>query len=163
MNDFTALLDELASLQAGTEDMAKAMKTDDAEDDKKIAAAADTDGDGKAEGAGEGDGEGGGKDGDDSEYFGKSMSITLPDGTKAEAYDGTEAIHGLHARIDALEAQLAGAADRALYDQPPPVGWAPVVRDPPHDRVQIALAVAQGAPQVQRLGRHAEQWIVGIH
>ena len=41
-NDFSALLDELAQLQTGNEDMAKAMKAEDAEDDEKIAAAADT-------------------------------------------------------------------------------------------------------------------------
>ena len=113
-NDFSALLDELAALQAGNTDMAKAMKTEDAEDDEKIAAAADTDGDGKTEGAAEGESEakGGDKDGDDKddEYFGKSMSVTLEDGSQVEAFDGTEAIRGLHQRIDALAEKIDGQA-----------------------------------------------------
>ena len=116
--DFSALLDDLAKVQAGTEDMAKSMKTDGAEDDAKIAAAADTDGDGKAEGAAEADA-GGGDEGDekgkgedadngDADYFGKSFQVTLEDGTTAEAYDGTAAIEALTARMDKMTAQLDG-------------------------------------------------------
>lgn len=120
--DFSALLDDLAKVQAGTEDMAKAMKTDGAEDDAKIAAAADTDGDGKVEGADEGGAaagdEGGEKDkgegedanNGDADYFGKSFQVTLPDGTTADAYDGTAAIEALTARVDKLTAQLDGVA-----------------------------------------------------
>lgn len=115
MSDFTALLDELAQLQAGNTDMAKALRADEAADDKKIVAAADTDGDGKAEGIAEGEGEGDdaeGKDGQDkgADYFGKAMQVTLPDGTVTEAYDGSEAIAGIHARIDALTEQVNARA-----------------------------------------------------
>lgn len=114
-NDFSALLDELAALQTSGEEMAKAMTAEASEDDKKIAAAADTDGDGKAEGAGEGAGEGDdkadAKDGDDkdAEYFGKSMKVKLEDGSEVEAFDGTAAIQGLHQRIDSLAEKIEGA------------------------------------------------------
>ncbi len=114
-NDFSALLDELAQLQAGNEDMAKAMKADDAEDDEKIAAAADTDGDGKAEGAEEGaDKDADDKDGDDkdAEYFGKSFAVTLENGEQVDAYDGTEAIRLLNGRVGSIAAAVSGQGDQ---------------------------------------------------
>lgn len=115
-NDFSALLDELAQLQTSNTEMAKAMKTEDAEDDAKIAAAADTDGDGKAEGAKEGadgDGDADDKGGDkDSEYFGKSFGVTLADGTEVQAYDGTEAIRLLNGRVGEVGAAVQGQGEQ---------------------------------------------------
>lgn len=86
---FANLLGELETLQ-------KSMSLDDDdkgegdEGDQKIVDAADANGDGK-------------KDGDDDKSMTKSLTVTLADGTKMEAEDGTELVKSLIARIDASD------------------------------------------------------------
>jgi hypothetical protein len=47
-----------------------------------------------------------------------------------------------------MHAQFARAADRALHDKSASASWLTVVRNTPHDRVQIVLVVTQSAPEV---------------
>lgn len=111
---FAALLADLATLQAGQAEMAKALKSD-AEDDqdgddkiKRAAAEGGNDPDGDGDGQ-QDDDRGGDGDAADSEYFGKSFPVKMPDGTEVAAYDGTEAIMGLHRRMDAFGADVMKA------------------------------------------------------
>lgn len=79
------------------ETLAKALPAEDGKDDKKIQAAA-------ADGGG---GDGGEKTGDDpddkDDPMAKSFEITLADGSKTQAVDGTELVKSLVARIDVVE------------------------------------------------------------
>jgi hypothetical protein len=91
MPAYDDLLAELSAL----EPLAKAAGADKGEaegkaDDKKIAAAA-AEGD-KADCDGDGDA--------DDKQFGKAFSVTLADGTQAEAFDGTEMLKALHTTAD---------------------------------------------------------------
>ncbi len=89
MAEFDRLMGEIGEI------LLKAQAVDQAEDDKKIAAA--------AAGADQNDG---GKDGKgdktaegakaDDEVFGKSFAVTLENGEKAEAYDGTKMLKALY-------------------------------------------------------------------
>ncbi len=99
---FQKLLAELDELQ-----LAKSEPIDGSEDDEAIEAAASDgeeageDADDGAEVAGDTEGdEDGDEDGDES--FGKSLRLTLDDGTEIDAIDGTEMIKSLQGEISAL-------------------------------------------------------------
>ena len=140
MSEFSALIDDLESVLAAEEEtLAKALKpdADDAADDKAIKDAADGDADDDGEADGEdalddyddhaepdADNEGGPSDGDedneDEPPMKKSFTVSLPDGTEAEALDGdqliksfTDQIAGLHTETSAALAQVATALGRS--------------------------------------------------
>lgn len=116
MSQFDKLLGELDTLATQQEDMTKALPAEDGKDDDKIQAAA-ADGGGE-EGAEDRDEE----DEDEGEPMGKSLGeVTLPDGTKAEAVDGTELVKSLIAQIGeiktgaaATEGKMAKALEGAV-------------------------------------------------
>lgn len=123
--DFTALLEQIAAVQAGQSDLTKALATDPEPEDgnDKIVAAAEEAGvtgagdgtphneEGGEDGKGDEGGEGGG-DADDppadpemEKILGKSFIATMPDGRRERAYDGTEAIRIAHARMDQIQSE----------------------------------------------------------
>lgn len=68
-----------------------------------------------AEGEGEGEGE---EEGEDDEILGKSMRVTLPDGTESEAYDGTAALlKAITAIREEQAARLALVAEVAALSE----------------------------------------------
>jgi hypothetical protein len=85
MPAYDDLLAELSALEPLAKAAGADKETEGKADDKKIAAAA-------AEGDKAGDGDG---DADDKQ-FGKAFSVTLADGTQADAFDGTEMLKALH-------------------------------------------------------------------
>ena len=92
-----------AALLADLELMAKAMPAkDDKDDTDATIAAAAADGDTAGEGNQDQPQEDPDDDGEDGETFGKSFEVTLADGTKAEALDGTAMMKSLHAENVAL-------------------------------------------------------------
>lgn len=101
MSKFDELLGELETL-------AKAQPAENG-DDKIVAAA--------AEGGGQVDGD---KDKDDKDDgmgdnpMAKSFEVTLADGTKVQAQDGTELVKALHERIDSTETTMAKALETAI-------------------------------------------------
>lgn len=101
---FDKLLGEL-------EVLSKAIPADgadaDADADAKVAAAA-------ADGADAGADADADPDKKDGEELGKSFEITLADGSKVEAQDGTELIKALNTRIDATEGQMLKALESAV-------------------------------------------------
>ena len=118
MSQFDKLLGELDTLTAEQADMSKALPSDDGKDDAKIQAAAE-------DGGGEAGAEGGAEEdeGDENdEPMGKSLGeVTLPDGTKAEAVDGTELVKSLIEQIgeiktgaEATETKMAKALEGAV-------------------------------------------------
>ena len=142
MSEFSALIDDLETVLAAEEEtLAKALKpdADDAADDKAIKEAADGDADDDGEADGEdalddyddhaepdADNEGGPSDGDednedeDEKPLKKSFTVSLPDGTEAEALDGdqliksfTDQIAGLRTETSAALAQVATALGRS--------------------------------------------------
>ena len=142
MSEFSALIDDLETVLAAEEEtLAKALKpdADDAADDKAIKDAADGDADDDGEADGEdalddyddhaepdADNEGGPSDGDednedeDEKPMKKSFTVSLPDGTEAEALDGdqliksfTDQIAGLRTETSAALAQVATALGRS--------------------------------------------------
>ena len=140
MSEFSALIDDLETVLAAEEaTLAKALKpdADDAADDKAIKDAADGDADDDGEADGEdalddyddhaepdADDEGGPSDGDedneDEPPLKKSFTVSLPDGTEAEALDGdqliksfTDQIAGLRTETSAALAQVATALGRS--------------------------------------------------
>ena len=140
MSEFSALIDDLETVLAAEEaTLAKALKpdADDAADDKAIKDAADGDADDDGEADGEdalddyddhaepdADKEGGPSDGDedneDEPPMKKSFTVSLPDGTEAEALDGdeliksfTDQVAGLRAETNAALAQVATALGRS--------------------------------------------------
>ena len=140
MSEFSALIDDLETVLAAEEaTLAKALKpdADDAADDKAIKDAADGDADDDGEADGEdalddyddpaepdADNEGGPSDGDedneDEPPMKKSFTVSLPDGTEAEALDGdeliksfTDQVAGLRAETNAALAQVATALGRS--------------------------------------------------
>ena len=73
-------------------------------DDKKIAAAADSDQDGDGKTDGDDDlAEMDDKDDDEDEIFGKSFAVTTESGETIEAYDGTALMKAFEQRLAALE------------------------------------------------------------
>lgn len=100
MNEFEQLLAELDTLaKAGP------VGNDEGGDDKRIQQAADdsehAEPDGDEDGEyDDGDEDNEDEDEDEDETLGKSLSVTLPDGTKAEAYDGTMLVKSLIERHD---------------------------------------------------------------
>lgn len=142
MSEFSALIDDLETVLAAEEEtLAKALKpdADDAADDKAIKEAADGDADDDGEADGEdalddyddhaepdADNEGGPSDGDednedeDEKPMKKSFTVSLHDGTEAEALDGdqliksfTDQIAGLRTETSAALAQVATALGRS--------------------------------------------------
>lgn len=140
MSEFSALIDDLDTVLAAEEEtLAKALKpdADDAADDKAIKDAADGDADDDGEADGEdalddyddhaepdADDEGGPSDGDedneDEPPLKKSFTVSLPDGTEAEALDGdqliksfTDQLAGLRTETSAALAQVATALGRS--------------------------------------------------
>lgn len=116
MSKFDELLNELETLA----------KAQPAEGDEKIVAAAAEGG-----GQGEGDDEIEGQDGaaaaggqggaapadtpkDDGEPMGKSFRVTMPDGTEAEAVDGTAMLKALQNRIDTEGQTMAKSMEAAV-------------------------------------------------
>lgn len=107
MNNFQELL---AEIQGDVDTLAKALPEDDSEGDAKIAAAAADGEAGQGEGEPDGDeGEGGKGDGDGDEKpaMKKSMTVTLEDGSQAEAIDAGELIKSLQDEVAALGGKLA--------------------------------------------------------
>ena len=141
MSEFSALIDDLETVLAAEEEtLAKALKpdADDAADDKAIKDAADGDADDGGEPDSEdalddyddhaepdADDEGGPSDGDEDNEdeekpMKKSFTVSLPDGTEAEALDGdqliksfTDQIAGLRTETTAALAQVATALGRS--------------------------------------------------
>lgn len=120
MSAFEKLQDELNSLASDQDTMHKALPADDGKDDKSIQAAAaegggvddDDDDEDKDDKRDDGD------DDDDDKPLGKSLGVvTLPNGDKAEAVDGTELVKALMGQVEALGAKQAegeGAMLKAL-------------------------------------------------
>lgn len=119
MSQFDALVQELDALQ-------KALPAQGSSDDKKIAAAADGDADkdglkdgvdsvpgGTADGATPEETKKPGDD-DDEEVMGKSFSVTLENGEKADAVDGTALVKSLIAKIDTSNADVTAALESAV-------------------------------------------------
>ena len=97
-NQFDSLVGELGDL------LKAATAEKDGKGDETIKKAAED---------GEEGGEDGGEDEDEGESFGKAFSVTLPDGTVQEAYDGTVMLKALHTENLGLRADL-GRAGEAL-------------------------------------------------
>lgn len=95
MSQYQKLLEELSGMT-----MAKALPADDGNGDQKIQAAAEGGGDGDANVKKDGEGEG-------DQPMAKSFEVTLADGTKVEAEDGTALVKSLVARIDTNESDTA--------------------------------------------------------
>lgn len=98
---YEELIAELAGAAKEADDLVKALPA--AEDDKNI-----------REAAGEGEKEGEGVNADDEVEgegapMSKSFEVTLADGTKLVAQDGTEMVKALGERIDATEGEMAKA------------------------------------------------------
>lgn len=110
---FEKLLSELQELSTEQENLSKALPADDGKDDEKIQTAAADGGDGKGDGDGDKDGD---KDGDgDGEQMGKSLgTVTLADGSQAEAIDGTELVKSLMTRVETTEGQMQKALEGAI-------------------------------------------------
>lgn len=94
-NNFDALLEELDVLQKAQD------CGDGGKGPKKIKKAA---ADGAAQGGDgdEGDGDEGGDETDVDDSFGKAFEVTLADGTKQEAFDGTQMLKALHTENQTL-------------------------------------------------------------
>lgn len=113
MSQFEKLLGEIADLGAEQEAMTKALPADDGKDEENIQAAA-------AEGGldGDADDEGGKPDGDDDDEgnatMAKSFELTLEDGTRLVAQDGTEIVKSLRARVEQNEEQMSKALGSAV-------------------------------------------------
>lgn len=117
MSQFDKLMQELGSLSADQEQMAKAIPADDGKDEEKIQAAAADGG----LGDGDADDKGGKPDGDaddkgdgDDKPMAKSFQLTLEDGTVVEAQDGAEMVKALQTRIETAEGNFAKAMDAAV-------------------------------------------------
>jgi hypothetical protein len=100
--------DEFAAL---IEDLNKAYPVDaaagDDEEDESEEGGAPPEGDEEGEPDGDEADGAGGEDDDDSdadETFGKAFQVTLADGSRVEAYDGTALLKALHTRVAAAEA-----------------------------------------------------------
>jgi hypothetical protein len=99
---FEKLFSEIQELGSEQETMNKALPAGDGADDENIQAAAEDGGDMDGAGAEDGAGEDTGDDGDDT--LGKSLgTVTLADGTKADAIDGTELVKSLMSQVDELK------------------------------------------------------------
>ena len=113
MSQFEKLLGEIADLGAEQEAMTKALPADDGKDEENIQAAA-------AEGGldGDADDEGGKPDGDADDEgnapMAKSFELTLEDGTRLVAQDGTEIVKSLQARVEQNEEQMSKALGSAV-------------------------------------------------
>jgi hypothetical protein len=110
-SQFDGLLEEI-------ETMAKAMPAGDAstdEGDKKIAAAAADSGvEAPAETSGEGDAEMDDENDGEGAPMAKSFSLTLEDGSKVDAVDGTELVKSMMTRMEANESVLLKALTGAM-------------------------------------------------
>lgn len=119
MSQFDKLLADLNGIAAEQVDMTKALPADDGKDDGKIQAAAEDGGGLEGNGAGDGDDD---EDDKGGEPMGKSLgTVTLADGTQAEAVDGTELVKSLMAQVEdikvgaeATETKMAKALDGAI-------------------------------------------------
>lgn len=100
MNNFDELLTELDVL-------AKAQSCDDKGGAAKIKKAAE---DGAA--AGGDAGEGGEGEGGEDDQFGKAFEVTLEDGTKTQAFDGTAMLKALHDENAALHATVTDQGEQ---------------------------------------------------
>jgi len=114
-DDFNQLVDDLNALTQSSQDtLKKALDPDGEDEDKKILAA---EGDGEDKGKKEGgDDENidSDEDGSDDDILGKSMTVTLEDGTKMEAFDGGEMLKSLIAENKALAVRVDGADAQIL-------------------------------------------------
>ncbi len=108
MSKFDELLGELETL-------AKAQPAGEG-DEKIVAAAADGGGQGSGEPDGDEDADAGmgDGDGDEGKPMAKSFEVTLADGTKVQAQDGTELVKALQERIEGTETVLAKALETAV-------------------------------------------------
>lgn len=103
MSKFDELLGELETL-------AKAQPAGEG-DDKIVAAAAE----GGGQGTGEEESEGGDVEGEaEGEGMAKSFEVTLADGTKVQAQDGTALLKALEGRVDETESTMAKALGVAV-------------------------------------------------
>jgi hypothetical protein len=98
MSKFDELLGELETL-------AKAQPAEDG-DDKIVAAAAE--GGGQVEGEEKDDG------GEGADPMAKSFEVTLADGTKVQAQDGTALVKALQDRLETTETTMAKALETAI-------------------------------------------------
>ena len=107
MSDFDKLLSELGGIQTDLEQtMAKALPADDGTDEKNILSAAEDGGrDGDA------DDKGGKPDGDEDDEgeMTKSFEVVLDTGEKVQAFDGTEMIKSLQARLEKSDGNMTAA------------------------------------------------------
>lgn len=107
---FEKLLADIQAVGAEQETMSKALPAGDGKDDKDIQAAAAEggDADGAVAGAGGAGGAGDEDEDEDDETLGKSLgTVTLADGTTAEAVDGTELVKSLMGEIAGLKTGVA--------------------------------------------------------
>ncbi|NCA72559.1 MAG: hypothetical protein EOM91_21370 [Sphingobacteriia bacterium] len=112
MSAFDDLLAEIADEQAL---MTKAQSLDDDggdDDDADIAAMAD--GDADDDGIDDNEDDDPDLDGDDEAPMGKSFAVQLPDGTKAEAYDGTALVKSLLMQQQQIQSQSQEALTGVL-------------------------------------------------
>ncbi len=109
--EFEKLIGELDTLQ-------KAIPAEDGTGDAKIQAAAGNGGEGdpdnKKGATAEGDGTGDGDGDDKGDGMAKAMDVTLADGTKIKAVDGTEMVKALTDRIDGTELVFIKAMGQAV-------------------------------------------------
>lgn len=116
---FEKLMDQLNGLSSEQETMRKALPAGDGEDDKNIQAAA-AEGGGMDKGGKGGDGAAkpvinNDDDDDDDEPLGKSLGeVTLSDGTKMEAVDGTELVKALQEEVRVLGEKHAASETQVL-------------------------------------------------
>lgn len=108
---FDKLMAELAQATTDQETLSKALPADDGKDDDKIQAAAD---DGANADADDKSGDGGSAKDKDDKPMAKSFEVTMPDGTKVQAEDGTELVKSLTARLDKSEGEMVKALHGVL-------------------------------------------------
>jgi len=112
MSDFEKLMGELQTLTTEQTELAKALPADNGEDEKKIQAAAEEGGAGEG-GDGKGEKPADGADGD-GDPMAKSFELTLDDGTKVQAFDGSEMLKSLSERVEGLDSNLAKALGQTV-------------------------------------------------
>ena len=138
-NQFDSLVGELGDL------LKAATAENDGKGDDTIKKAAE---EGEEEGEDDEEGEGG-----EGESFGKAFSVTLPDGTVQEAYDGTVMLKALHTENLGLRADL-GRAGEALTGA---VGVIRAIQKTQGQQGQIlkSLSAQMAAMGTQGAGRRA--------
>lgn len=121
MSDFEKLLGELDALGTETEEMKKALEAGADQGDEQIQAAAAAGGEGEGEEGKKPEGDeaaaaaaaaAAGEDEED-ELMGKSFMIEMEDGSKVEAFDGTQMMKSLQAQVTAANQRYTEMESRS--------------------------------------------------